>query len=134
MPRFTTSITRQSLMLPVALAGLYLGLSACSQPASEQGAPQAEPAAQQDAPAAQAEEERFDLRGKVVSVDQEGMSLVVDHEDIPGFMRAMSMSYPVKDGTLLENLKPGEPITATVVNRGGGDYWLEDVKMATPEP
>ena len=114
----------RSLLLALAGGCLFLGLTACSsQPTqTESSAPAAEPT-----PAA-AEPQRHDLRGKVVSVDKAGKSLTVDHEEIPGFMGAMAMPYPVKDETLLENLSPGDPVNAQVVVDSSGTMWLENIQ------
>jgi hypothetical protein len=38
--------------------------------------------------------QRYTLRGGVVSLDRAGRTVTVDHEAIPGFMGAMTMSYP----------------------------------------
>ncbi|MGH9783985.1 MAG: copper-binding protein [Terriglobia bacterium] len=106
---------------------LLLGLTACgSQPS--QTTPQAEPA-----PPAASGPERHDLRGKVVSIDKAAKSVVVDHEEIPGFMAAMAMPYAVKDETLLDNLTPGDPVTAEVVVDDSGSMWLENI-VAGPKP
>jgi hypothetical protein len=37
----------------------------------------------------------FFLQGIVVSVDKTKQQIVVNHKDIPGFMGAMTMPYPV---------------------------------------
>jgi protein SCO1/2 len=39
---------------------------------------------------------------------------VIDHEDIPGVMPAMSMSFDVGDSDLLEGLEPGQAIEFTL--------------------
>lgn len=59
--------------------------------------------------------QRFHLRGKVVSVDVGNHSAAIDHDAIPGFMDAMTMSYPIPDKKVLSTLKPGDEITADVV-------------------
>jgi protein SCO1/2 len=51
----------------------------------------------------------------VVSIDRAQQRIVVDHEDIPGFMAAMAMPYPVADPGLLDLAAPGDQITADVV-------------------
>jgi protein SCO1/2 len=104
-----------------------LGLAACSSQPS-----QTEPQAQTAAPAA-SEPERHDLHGKVVSVDKTAKSVTVDHEEIPGFMGAMAMPYPVKDESLLDTLSPGDQVNAQVVVDGSGSMWLENVVVA-PKP
>jgi protein SCO1/2 len=98
-------------------AALCAALSACGRSPE----PAATTAAQ-----SQPETKRYQLTGKVVAVDRTGKRLTVDHEAIPGFMDAMTMSYPVKAEKELEGLSPGDRITATVVSTQGL-YWLEDV-------
>ena len=48
---------------------------------------------------------------KVVVPDRR---VVVAHEDIPGFMDAMTMSFEVNKPSLLHNLKPGDHIRFTL--------------------
>src|SRR4051812_41819672 len=52
-------------------------------------------------------EKIYDIKGKVVSVDAEKKTVRLDHEDIPGFMKAMEMDFPVQDSKLLAGLKAG---------------------------
>lgn len=65
---------------------------------------------------------RYHLVGKVVAVDARGSSVVVDHQAIPGFMDAMTMSYPVRDVRILAPLNVGDEITADVVVASDGAY------------
>jgi len=58
---------------------------------------------------------RYHLKGTVVQVDKPQQHLVVNHEEIPGFMGAMTMPYPVVDAQTLDKLSPGDQITADVV-------------------
>jgi Cu/Ag efflux protein CusF len=111
--------TRSAFPLPLAMTALFLGLVACSsQPKPAEGQTQRQ--------SPQTQLQRYDLKGKVVSVDKSGKKLTVDHEAIPGFMGAMTMPYPVKDEHLLEHLSPGDHVTATVVS-GAGEFWLENI-------
>ncbi len=78
------------------------------------------------------------LRGKVVEVDLANRKVTVAHEDIPGFMPAMTMPFVVleKDAALLRGMNPGDEITATLVALDSR-YWLEDlvvVRTGTPDP
>lgn len=68
----------------------------------------------------------YQLKGKVISVDVGHGQIIVDHEAIPGFMEAMTMSYGVKDDAALSKLKPGDRITARVVATSD-DVWLENI-------
>ncbi len=83
-----------------------------------------EPAA---APATASAEQRYDLKGKVLSVDKPGKMITVDHDAIPNFMAAMAMPYVVKDEKILDTVAPGDQITAKVVTGGASGYWLENV-------
>jgi protein SCO1/2 len=58
---------------------------------------------------------RYALKGTVISIDRPEQRIVVDHEEIPGFMAAMAMPYPVADAKLLDAVGPGDQITADVV-------------------
>jgi protein SCO1 len=68
---------------------------------------------------AQAAEKRYHLAGAVVSIDKEQQHLVVNHGDIPGFMSAMTMPYPVADPATLDRVGVGDQITADVVVSNG---------------
>lgn len=58
---------------------------------------------------------RYRLTGTVIQVDKSQQHLVVNHEEIRGFMAAMTMPYPVADARALDQLSPGDHITADVV-------------------
>ncbi len=46
--------------------------------------------------------------------DSRKSQIVVDHEEIPGFMAPMIMGYPVKPTKLLQGRKPGDNIRFTI--------------------
>jgi Cu/Ag efflux protein CusF len=110
----------------VTIVALYFPLTACSSPPK-----QSEPQISTPAQSPQTEPQRYDLKGKVVSIDKPGKKLTVDHEAIPGSMGAMTMPYPVKDDHLLDNLSPGDQITAQVVSTTGA-FWLDNIVTAKP--
>lgn len=64
---------------------------------------------------APSQEKTYHLEGTVVSIDKAQQRLVVDHKEIPGFMGAMTMPYPIADPSDLDRLSPGDQITADVV-------------------
>jgi protein SCO1 len=74
----------------------------------------------------QSQTRRYRLKGTVVQVDKSQQHLVVNHEEIPGFMGAMTMPYPVADARTLEQVSPGDQITADVVV-GQSEIHLENV-------
>src|ERR1700681_1400021 len=103
---------RFPFFLVLATISLFGGWIGCSSP---------KPTQQEQTPA-----RRHSLNGRVVSVDKGKQQVVVDAEDIPGFMMAMTMPYDVKNPSLLEGLSPEDQITADVVVNGN-DVWLENV-------
>ncbi len=57
----------------------------------------------------------YPIRGKVVAIH--GPDIVLDHEAVPGFMDAMTMSYKLKDPSIVSELHPGDRITANLLVR-----------------
>jgi len=57
----------------------------------------------------------YELKGQVLSVAPERSEVVIAHEDIKGFMPAMTMPYEVGDPKALDTLAPGDLINATLV-------------------
>jgi Cu/Ag efflux protein CusF len=62
----------------------------------------------------------YELKGKVVTVDPANKSVTLDHEDIPGLMKAMKMDFPVEDAKLLDGLKPGDLVQGRVKKSDSG--------------
>jgi protein SCO1 len=57
----------------------------------------------------------YQLTGQILVVKPETNEVLVKHEDIPGFMPAMTMPYLVNDASLLTDRVAGDLITATLV-------------------
>jgi protein SCO1/2 len=119
-------LERRSGPTQCVAASLCLFIGGCSAQSRQTESQTQSPAQQQPA-----QQQRYDLKGKVVAIDATGKKLTVDHEAIPGFMGAMTMAYPVKDEKLLEHLSPGDQVTAKVVVASGGEYWLENIILAS---
>ena len=58
---------------------------------------------------------QFELTGQILAIQAERSEILVKHDDIKGFMPAMTMPYKVKDGSLLAGKEPGDLIRATLV-------------------
>lgn len=71
-------------------------------------------------------ERRFDLKGKVVVVEKDKQLVTIDHEDIKGYMPAMTMPFTVPSEADLEILAPEDQVTATLVV-DGSHSWLEEL-------
>jgi protein SCO1/2 len=72
---------------------------------------------------------KFVLTGRVISKQPSAQQLIVDNDDIPGFMSAMTMPYAVKDPEGFKNVQPADVIRADVVVAQPGQFWLENVKV-----
>jgi len=69
----------------------------------------------------------YALTGRVISKQPVTQQLVVDNDDIPGFMPAMTMPYAVKDPDGFGKVQPADVIRAEVVVGPGNKFWLEHV-------
>ena len=78
----------------------------------------------------QSKTKHFDLKGQVLEKKPATNEITVNHEDIPGFMSAMTMSYSVKDKNGFQQVEPGDVIAADVITAKNGDeYWLENIRI-----
>jgi Cu/Ag efflux protein CusF len=68
----------------------------------------------------------YTFHGKVVSVDKNDKSLKVDGEKVEGWMGAMTMDYKIDNPSVIDKVKPGDHIMATVYD---GDYTLHKVHV-----
>jgi Cu/Ag efflux protein CusF len=75
------------------------------------------------------EEKRYELKGKVVSVDKKGRLVSIAHEDVKDYMDAMTMPFQLKNESYLEIMQPGDGVTATLVVTDSRS-WLEDIVVA----
>jgi len=57
--------------------------------------------------------------GTISEVRDDGRVLVIAHDEIPGYMRAMTMPFEVEAGARDASLKKGDAITFTFVDRDG---------------
>jgi protein SCO1/2 len=84
-----------------------------------------------------AEAKRYPLKGKVVSVDKAKKTAMIEHNEIQGYMPAMTMPFPVHADWVWEDLTPGAEIQAELVidETAKEPYWLENIAIvAAPNP
>lgn len=72
---------------------------------------------------------RYPLKGKVVSVDKAAKKAKIDHEEVEGYMPAMTMDFPIRADWVWDDLTPGSEIRAELVvdNTADEPYWLENI-------
>lgn len=82
--------------------------------------------------------ERYSAFGVVLQVDRDHHSFRVSCREIPGYMDAMAMDFPVLDAKVLDGLQPGTLIDFTLVVDKGSAYAdairAHQFQSADPEP
>lgn len=71
-------------------------------------------------------EKRFPLTGEILGIDAAQNVLTVRHEEVKGYMPAMTMEFSVTPGDAA-NAKVGQRIRAELVTEGNGDFRLEKI-------
>lgn len=64
--------------------------------------------------------ETFSAKGVVKSFGPNRAYVNIAHEDIPGYMRAMTMSFEPKDAAQLKDLAPGDAVAFEFTDLGEG--------------
>ncbi len=102
--------------MPIRMAFIFmlaLVASACSRPASDR--------------------REYTLQGQILSVQADRKEAVIRHEEIQGFMSAMTMPYNVVDAKEYAGLTAGDLITASLIVEPTRAY-LEKVKKVGSAP
>src|SRR5712672_2853568 len=66
-------------------------------------------------PRRSANEKRYPIKGKVVAVDKNDRTITIAHDDIVGYMPAMTMPFKTKSDADLQMVKPGDQVTGMLV-------------------
>lgn len=69
--------------------------------------------------------------GIVRNVDAEARKVTLEHEEIPGLMKAMTMTFDVAPGVALGGLGPGSEVVFRVEEEGGV-YTVTEIGSAGP--
>ncbi len=111
-------------MLDASRFLLVVSLLGCSKPASAEGAPShAVPPVSLDTSAHAA---RYTARGVVRSIDADKSLLWIAHEDIPGYMKAMTMPF-VASAQLRRDLHPGDRVEFAFHDEESGSLVIESL-------
>jgi protein SCO1/2 len=81
--------------------------------------------------AAKPDQRVFTLQGQVLSVQPAKKLAEIKHEEIKGFMPAMTMPYEVRDARLLDGVSPGDLISAKLIVESNGAYLGEIRKVGS---
>jgi protein SCO1/2 len=97
----------------IALTAATLGLAACGRDTNTR---------------------TYQLTGQILVVKPGTDEVLVKHEDIPGFMPAMTMPYTVRNPAELKDRVPGDLIEATLVVEQGGVPFLQQITKTGSAP
>jgi protein SCO1/2 len=114
--------------LPLWITAAWIGLLAGCSPKTESGS--ASSTANSSAPA-EGSITNYASRGVVQAVHPEKKSVVIKHEEIPGYMPAMTMPFQVRDTNELKGLSVGGRVEfrLRVTEKDG---WIDQLKPVTP--
>jgi protein SCO1/2 len=72
-------------------------------------------------------DKQYEVKGKVVAVDADKKSITLDHEDIPGLMKAMKMKFTLESAKVAEGLQPGDRVQGHLRVQSG-DYIITHLR------
>lgn len=72
--------------------------------------------------------EQHDTRGTIRAIADDRRSVTIAHEDIPGFMPAMTMPFSVDDPAMLQSLAVGDAVELTFANKPGGGFRIVRIR------
>ena len=80
---------------------------------------------------------RYHFTGRILSIDNQEQTALIDGDTVQGYMEAMAMAYKFKPASTLRQLSPGDAISADLVvvdhdprdESTAPEYWLENVKI-----
>lgn len=81
--------------------------------------------------AAESEPQEYPIHGQIIELKPADRVAIIEHEEIPGWMGAMRMGFPIRDGEDFEALAEGDWIDGTVyVN--GFEYAVGGIRVVDP--
>jgi Cu/Ag efflux protein CusF len=80
---------------------------------------------------ANSKKKSYTLHGTIQAVKGSDGKVTVKHDKIEGYMGAMTMDYKVADADMLNKLKTGDEITATLYE---DDYTLYNIHLMASNP
>ncbi|MFO0589677.1 MAG: copper-binding protein [Polyangiaceae bacterium] len=102
----------------IAPAAMLLFLASSAMCAA---APEASSAASPSAAAS------YSATGVVKSIDTSDKSILIKHEDIPGFMKAMTMLFELRDLDQVKGIAAGDGVKFTFTDEGNGRLVIQTI-------
>jgi Cu/Ag efflux protein CusF len=117
-------IDRRLLRIALLVSAAILGGCHSSRPAAGDNAAESKSAA--------GAFQRYEVRGEVVQLDAENQIAAVKHEEIVGWMDAMTMRFPVPEKSEWDKLTVGAQIHATLFVNDDG-FHLGEIERVEPQ-
>src|ERR1051325_7419130 len=76
--------------------------------------------------------QNFVARGVVREVKSDGKTVLIKHEEIPGYMPAMTMPFKLRQSTNATDLRPGDQISF-VLSVSGEESWISNIRKTGHE-
>lgn len=73
----------------------------------------------------------YEARGTFRSFNAATGEATISHGDIPGYMEAMTMPYPVRDHAVVQTLRPGDRVDFRLCVRGV-QVWVDHLRRIDP--
>jgi len=70
---------------------------------------------------------QYEIQGKVKAVDVTKPAVTLDHQDIPGLMKAMQMEFRVEDARLLNGIGVGDQVKGKL-RKGDSGYIITQLE------
>jgi protein SCO1/2 len=74
----------------------------------------------------------FTVKGVVLEVNLRESTVRIKHEEVPGYMPAMTMPFEVKDTNELGGIEPGDPVTFRL-NVTDTEGWIDQIRRVGPK-
>ncbi len=117
------SAQRATSLVVSLVAILLVGPApACSK---SQETPSKPTAAPSGAPA-----QKYSAGGKVRAIGERKDNITIAHQDIPGYMKAMTMMFEVERPEMIGDIKVDDQVSFTFTDRGEGRLFIESITKA----
>ena len=118
-PMFSLSPTTALLTLLLAL-----NASACQDPTAAHG-----DTISNEAPSGEEGQQaaRYSVNGVVRGIDRDRLSVTIAHEDVPGYMPAMTMPFSLRTASQVDGLDVGDAVRFTFQPESGGRHVVVEI-------
>lgn len=77
-------------------------------------------------------QQRFQVKGVVLEVKPADKSVKIKHEEVTGYMPAMTMPFDVRDTNELAGIEPGDPVSFRLIVTDT-EGWIDQIKKIGPK-